>query len=550
VNEQGPFDRILDPQGGQSRDRSAQFIFIGMGLIGLLIFILVVSPLSIFGGDGGKGGGAGGSGGSSGIVNKNAPKVPDGYEALSQLVEGLNNPKDTQPPYLLTVNLLQPTSDGRNIGLYTYKDGKWDRLGPATLGANGRDASGEVAQMPANIAVLRLTSSAVQVTGYLPAGAGPDADALDLLSTVNPVDFAPAANGSVTGASTSLPTLSANVVPSVRSSTPEQDDAVNAILASPGLRNDHVTALVQLALQQGYAGVDIDYPRVNPARKADFTAFITQLSDQLHQANRSLTVKLPTPVKAGVSWDTGAYDWEQIAGKVDLFKLTPVDDPSVYYARMTEVLDYLKTKIDLKKVSLILSRNSHEKASDGLSAITLNDGLTLASQIEVRTQTQILPGSSVVIVGSNIYQDDGASGLHWDDGASSVAFEYPGRGGVRTVWLENSLSLAFRLDLARRYGLGGVSLEDISGNPALPAFWAPIASFSESGSVMLVLPNATLLRPTWEVQAGAPQGENNKASLTWKAPTQPGAYDVSLIVSDGVIRASQKITLNVQASAP
>ncbi|HEX5142172.1 MAG TPA: hypothetical protein VFX19_14625, partial [Dehalococcoidia bacterium] len=142
------------------------------------------------------------------------------------------------------------------------------------------------------------------------------------------------------------------------------------------------------------------------------------------------------------------------------------------------------------------------------------------------------------------------TGLHWDDGASSVAFEYPGRGGVRTVWLENSLSLAFRLDLARRYGLGGVSLADVSGNPALPAFWAPIASFSESGSVTLVLPNATLLRPTWEVQAGAPQGENTKASLTWKAPTQPGAYDVSLIVSDGVIRASQKITLNVQAPAP
>jgi hypothetical protein len=61
--------------------------------------------------------------------------------------------------------------------------------------------------------------------------------------------------------------------------------------------------------------------------------------------------------------------------------------------------------------------------------------------------------------------------------------------------------------------------------------------------------NSVLLRPTWEVQAGNPQPEA-KGNLVWTAPAQPGTYDVSLIVSDGVIRASRSIQISVQAPAP
>jgi len=549
VNEQGPFDRILDRDRDGQVDKSAQMIFLAMGAVGLLILLFVVNPFSIFGGGGGDGGNGGASNGAGGLVSTNAPKVPDGYVALSDLVEDLRRPADTNPPYQLTVSLSQAVSDGRNLGLYTYKNNKWERVGSAALGANGRDAIGEVAEMPENVAVLRLTSSAVQVSGYLAADAAADPDALNAISTLHPVDFAPTANGSLSGEASDLPTVAGNVLPTVRASTPEQDEAVNAVLASPALRDEHITALVQLALAAGNAGVDIDYARVNPARRADFTAFISQLADQLHQANRTLTVKLPTPTKSGVNWETGAYDWQQIAAKADLLKLAAVDDPSVYYTRMSEVLEYLKTRLDLKKVSLVVSRLSHEKATDGLRAISLHEGLTLASQIEVRTQTAVLPDSAVVIVGTNIFQDDGASGLKWDEAAAAVSFEYPGRGGVRTVWLENSLSLAFKLDLAKRHGLGGIAVDDVSNNAVAPALWAPLRTYSESGNITLVQPNGVMLRPTWTVQAGNVQGEN-RGTLTWKAPAQPGAYDISLVVSDGVIRASSKIILQVQAPAP
>jgi hypothetical protein len=138
--------------------------------------------------------------------------------------------------------------------------------------------------------------------------------------------------------------------------------------------------------------------------------------------------------------------------------------------------------------------------------------------------------------------------LRWDDQADAVSFQYPGSGGQHTVWLENSFSLAFRLDLARRYGLGGVAIDNVAQDPKAPEFWDPLRSFADSGTVSLVQPNGVLLRPSWNVQAGNPQPEN-KGNLVWTAPAQPGTYDIELIVSDGVIRAEQKITLTVKPAS-
>lgn len=545
MREPGPFDDILDPES-EPGDRSANLIFIAMGVIGVILVVLVLSPFSIFGG-GDDADSGNENGGSRSALSGAAPKVPDGYVALSRLFDKPDS-GGHDGPYELTVMLLQPISDGRNIGLYTFRNGTWERLSSATLVNNGAAATGVVGQIPPNLAVLRLTSSAVQVTGSLPPDTSPDPTAMSIVTTVNPVDYAPAPDGSIDGFSRALPQADGNIVPTVRAATPDEDNAVNSILASPALREEHIAELVQLALQSGNAGVDIDYPRVNSARKADFTAFVTVLADQLHQANRTLSVTLPTPVKSGVSWDTGAYDWTELGNRADLLKLTPVDDPSAYYARMGEVFGYLRDKVDLKKVALVVTRQGYEKASDGLRRISLHDGLRIASAIEVRTPTQISPNTSVVIVGKNIFQDDGASGMRWDDQAFAVSFSYPGIGGQRTVWLENSLSLAFRLDLARRHGLAGVAISDISEDPSEAAFWEPLRIFAESGSVALAQPYGPLLRPQWDIQAGSSDAEA-KGNIVWKAPAQPGAYEVALTVSDGVILAKQTISLEVRATS-
>ncbi len=548
MNEPGPFDRMLESSA--SRDKTARTILIGLGLLGVILLILVLPPVSLLSGDD--------SGDrtlspSAGSARPRVAKAPEGYEALSQVITP-KKPKGTEGPYKLIVSLSQTVTDGRNLGLYTSRGGKWERLATATLTQNGTAAEGEVGEIPGNVAVLRRTASAVGLSGWLPAGAQAEPQALELLGTINPVDYTPGAEGTVSGNATQIPAgAKASVVPTIRSPGQKEWDAINNILASPQLRDAHITALVQVALQQGNAGIDVDYERVAPARRPDFTAFVTVLAEKLHQANKSLSITLPSPTKQGVTWDTGAYDWEEISKAADVIKIVPEADPSAYYQRMTEVFNnYLKSKIDLKKVVLVVSRQSHEKGSDGLRALSLKEALTLASEIEVRTAV-IVPNSSVLVVGKNIYQDDGATGIRWDEGAFAVSFAYPGSRGQRTVWIENALSIAFKLDFARRLGLGGVALDDVSQDPQAPNIWDPIRLFADTGNVSLVAPNGVILKPTWQSQAGALE-PGAKGNVVWKAPAQAGVYDVTLVISDGVVRASRKVVVEVKpgtgATAP
>ncbi len=382
MNDQSPFDRSRDATGG--RDANAKGILVGMGVVGIILLILVLPPISLLSGGSKKSpnSAANPSNVSQAAAGKSA-KNPDGFELLSK-VEPLAKPKGTNGPYSLTVKLTQTVTDGRNLALYTNRSGHWDRLASATLVNNGAAVTGQVADMPANIAVLRRTATAIQMFGSLPSGTQPDPVALDVLSAIDPVDYKPAADGTIQGSPNSLPAGRGNIVPTVRASEQADIDAVNTILASPQLRDAHIAALVQLALQSGNAGIDLDYQRVNPARKADFTAFISVLSDKLHQSSKTLTISLPAPLKTGVSWDTGAYDWEELSKKADMIKMVPDPDPSTYFKRMDDTLSFLKGKVDLKKVALTLSRQSYEKGTDGLRSLPLREALTLASTIEVQ----------------------------------------------------------------------------------------------------------------------------------------------------------------------
>src|SRR6266508_1546845 len=129
MNDQGPFDRILDPGGG-SRDTNARMILIGMGVIGVILLILVLPPFSILSGGDDKS--ANGQPALSRSSNAKASKGPEGFEILSK-VEPLSKPKGTNGPYALTVKLTQTVTDGRNLALYTSKSGRWERLASATL---------------------------------------------------------------------------------------------------------------------------------------------------------------------------------------------------------------------------------------------------------------------------------------------------------------------------------------------------------------------------------------------------------------------------------
>ena len=127
-----------------------------------------------------------------------------------------------------------------------------------------------------------------------------------------------------------------------------------------------------------------------------------------------------------------------------------------------------------------------------------------------------------------------------------MTFTYPGRGGRRTVWISNELSTAFRLELALRYNLGGVSFADVSMEAGGANVWPAVQQVSDTGSASLVKPNGELFAPVWSA-AGGSLNSTNGDTVTWTSPGEAGPYEITLTVSDGVVRAVNRVTVTVAA---
>jgi hypothetical protein len=539
MRQQGPFDRLLET--GPRRERAPLFILIAIAALAILLLILVLPPISILNGGDSV---VVGPGGISSKALSEEPEPPEGFRLLSRLYE-ISAPQGGSA--VLTVNLEETVSEDRSLSLFTYTSDGWERLGPARVTVDGTAAQGEVAAIPANVAVLEGTTKIRQVVGWLQANSEVDPDALPLLSVISPLDFAPAADGSILGEPSPLPPDSSlSVYPTIRALVPPESEAVATILSSPELRQEHVAEIVQLAEEGSYDGIDIDYRAVSPGSRLEFSEFVVLLAEELHKAGHSLTLTLPLPAREGVEWDTGAYDWAVLGEAADAIKLAPERDQSVYFERMDDILGFVTSQVDSSKILITVSPFSDEKDVTGVRPLTFTQAMALATTLDVRSPQPIEADNSVTIVGQNIFEEEGASGLFWDDVAAAVSFVFAGEGGAHTVWVENAFSVAFKLELVERFDLGGVAVEDVTANSGGGDIWGPLAEFAASGTVTLVRPNDALMRTEWSADAGTLE-DGAHGAVTWQAPPEAGVYNVTLVVGDGIVRMGQRVSLDVVA---
>ncbi len=544
MEEPGPFERVLQPDGAQPRDRAAVIIVAVAIVLGLLLLVLILPPVSILKSDD--------NGGVSGPVTTKIrdelPPLPNGFEAVSALFD-LESQQPVDRAARLTLPLSSQVAGEEELFLYTYQNGAWRELGKATPVANGASASGDVRSVPSNVAVLRKAApTARTVVGGLPADGELDEGALGALTTLSPAGYSPSADGSIEGELPSLPdNLEVALAPTISATDATAADALREILSSADGRTAHVEAIAALVNDNGYAGVNLDYRGIDPEQGGDFVSFITELSTQLLDANKALTLTLPAPLRQASGWDTLGYDWEKLAPQVDAISVVSNADPGSSYSALSEALGYLVPRVGSSKLLLTIGSLSRERGSDGVRSLTLTEALTLASTPAVQGDAAVAAGASVQAFAQNLNGNSGGAPLHWDDGAKAVSFGYTGAGGQRTVWLANAFSASFLLDLAGRYRLKGIAIEDVSTHAADAGVTAAAAQFASTGSVQLVQPNGSLLEPRWTASEGKLQSDRGP-SVTWQAPDASGDYVLTLIVSDGIVRLGQELQLLVQAS--
>ncbi|MDP2948684.1 MAG: glycosyl hydrolase family 18 protein [Chloroflexota bacterium] len=553
AGEEGPFDRVLKGRG--ERDPAPLIIGGAIILIAILVLVSILcSPLG--GGGGGKGPGQAADVGC-GITAKRSDKLPDlpeGLVALSPLYEMDVPPEAEKEGCLVTkISLNTPTQDSANLGFYTYEGGTWRRLASATLADKGAGAEAQMEKIPANLAVLRLAAAKFLALGSLPSGTSIDPAAAGLLTIVSPADYVPTADGSVSGTATGLPADQGfDVYPTIAAWDGDAVQAVNTILASPGLRTSHIESVVSLAETGNFRGVDIDYRQVNAAVSSEFSEFVAALAQELHKAGRKLIITLPLPSVRDTTIDTGAYRWEELGKAADYVKLLPEDDQSLYRTRMPQVLRFAQSIIEPGKVFLVISPFSHEKSKEGVRALTFLEAMGIANMMSVRDPqdpADIVGGRRVLIIGDNIYRQTGASGIKWADETATVTFSYRSDDETRTVWVENVFSVGFKVELAQAFRLGGLAIEDVSEGSGGANIWPAVDSFVKGGLARLERPHPDNLRAEWDTGGAGTIEAGVSGAATWIAPDEGGTYEISLVVSDGFSRVGRRLSLDVEGIA-
>jgi spore germination protein YaaH len=362
---------------------------------------------------------------------------------------------------------------------------------------------------------------------------------------LHPIVFIPGADGALGGTPPAVPPASYTIVPGVVAPDPA---VVEGILRSDQLRNSHASAIADKVESGNYAGISIDYRNVSPTLREQFTSFIETLSELLEERGRTLTLTLPMPARTEGEFDSGAYDWEKLGAAADWIEMAGELDQELYFQNTEAALEYVLDRVDKSKLLLTVTSMSVERGGDGLRAMPLESALALASTASVKTEAEIVAGGSVELVAQNLAQSEGASGMLWDEAARAVTFNYPGRGGKRTVWLANQFSAAFRVELAQRYGLAGVAVDNVALEDGAADVWAPIRELSDTGSIVLSKPNTDRFAPQWSAAAGTLSATSGD-SVIWTAPAEPGTYEVTLTVSDGVVRVAQTFSLEVVPAA-
>lgn len=134
-------------------------------------------------------------------------------------------------------------------------------------------------------------------------------------------------------------------------------DPVPALLRNPERRAQHIRNIVDEVLDNNYDGIDIDYEMLSSSLRDDYTAFMVDLSEALHQHGKLLTVAVhaKTSDYGGLG---GFQDWKVLGQVVDRLRIMTYDfhwrgggpGPVAPIYWVQQVAEYAKTVVDPAKV--------------------------------------------------------------------------------------------------------------------------------------------------------------------------------------------------------
>jgi spore germination protein YaaH len=448
-----------------------------------------------------------------------------------------------------------PIPDGADpfatLDVYGYDGKKWNKLPFQSFIEEQRVETYLVTAIPQAVVLAQTAALAPTISADLTARTTLPAPVSALLAEVNPVGLTIAEEGGVAGNVPALNEASAasqyQVLPTVSNLDGDQvrGDLVDDMITTPSLRKQHIQALVDLAVEKLYPGLNIDYQNVSPDNQKDFTAFVRELAQALHAKEKilSVTMALPDQISAD-TWGTGAFDWMAIGQVADVVKI-PLPGREAFAGDPSGVETYLLWavgRVDRYKLQLTFSVMGRDEFGNAYAPLGFANVAKLMGPVEV-VPAAITSESKVTLDLPKLRE---SRGIKTDAATGLSSFTYlDDKAQLHTVWIESAGSFAKKVAFALQFNLRGVALRDVATDAMDVRAWKALEQYRDSQIAAFKSTPVIVWRVNNQVVGKSPATDPR---FTWTAPNQPGDAKVEAALSfdDGASLAGSTEPKSVQ----
>jgi spore germination protein len=252
---------------------------------------------------------------------------------------------------------------------------------------------------------------------------------------------------------------------------------VSSILADPALTAVNINSLVQLAVVNGYDGIDLDYENLAASDRTAFTNFTTQLAAALHAQGKLLTVNVYAKTAEPGDWDgPRAQDWVALGQAADQVRImtyeyhwsTSGPGPISPVNWVSDVLAFARSMIPSNKIIQGLPLYGYDWVGQSGVDHVWSETMALAAQY--------------------------GAAINWDATSASPWFQYTVKRTRHTVWFENASSADAKMQVNTAHDVAGLAVWRLGGED--PDVWSAVRAWQGTvGTHDSVPPTVTLASP-------------------------------------------------------
>lgn len=222
---------------------------------------------------------------------------------------------------------------------------------------------------------------------------------------------------------------------------------VSPVFNDPDIKRQNIQNIIDIIRTHNFDGIDIDYEGLKSEDKDAFTAYIRDLREELNKYDKKLTIAIQANSFSGllIYGDRG-QDWKQLHPYVDEFRIMTYDygwrgsipRPVAPYYWVEEVVLYALANVPAEKIYVGIPFYGYGWSDDYFSSYTYDTIKLILSKYGVDFQYDPWQKTNRLFYVSE-----------FDSRETKIPHE---------VWFENHVSIEPKLELVKRFDLGGIAI--------------------------------------------------------------------------------------------